>query len=133
MRPRSLSTLMVDQTFAPVRSFQASPSQVSWPVSPGRGIVWNVQTDLPVRTSKARTLPLGPFDGNSGTIAHVITRSLYIAGADVTEYNAPGWSPSRPARKSSVPPCSNSVHGFPVFAPRAINLPSNVPYKILWS
>ena len=38
-KPRSKSTLMIDQTFAPVRSFQASPSQVSCPTSPGRGMV----------------------------------------------------------------------------------------------
>ena len=33
-------------------------SQVSLPNSPGRGIVLNVHSSLPVRTSKARTRPL---------------------------------------------------------------------------
>src|SRR3989442_15560757 len=35
--------------------------QLSAPNSPGRGIVWNVQTFLPVRTSKAMMSPLGNF------------------------------------------------------------------------
>ena len=36
---------------------QESFSQVSFPNSPGRGIVLNVQSSLPVRTSNARTSP----------------------------------------------------------------------------
>ena len=35
--PRVSSTLRRDQAFTPDRSFQESPSQVSWPTSPGRG------------------------------------------------------------------------------------------------
>src|SRR4029079_8633736 len=33
-------------------------SQVSWPGSPERGTVWNVQSFFPVRTSNAMTSPL---------------------------------------------------------------------------
>src|SRR2546428_1047926 len=38
IKPRSASSLIRDQTFTPVRSFQAPPSQLSCPTSPGRGI-----------------------------------------------------------------------------------------------
>src|SRR5678815_4967078 len=74
--PRPWSTLIVDQTFAPIRSFQAPLLQVSLPNSPGCGTVWKVQTNLPVRTLKARTSPLGPLPGNSGSPQPIMTRSL---------------------------------------------------------
>src|SRR5512142_240399 len=84
--PRSSSTLMMVHTFVPERSFQESPSQVSCPTSPGLGTVWNVQTSFPLWTSKARTSPLGPFEGNSCTSEPVITRSLYMAGGELESY-----------------------------------------------
>src|SRR5438034_6696717 len=71
--PRSMSTLMMVHTLVPERSSQESPSQVSCPASPGLGTVWNLQTSFPVRTSKARTSPLGPFDGNSWISDPVMT------------------------------------------------------------
>ena len=54
------STLTIDQAFVPPRFFQESPSQVSFPNSPGRGTVWKVQRTLPVRASMPRMSPLGP-------------------------------------------------------------------------
>src|SRR5205823_6320750 len=57
-RPASSSTVICDQT--PVLPLIAhdSFSHVSLPNSPGRGIVLNVQSVFPVRTSYARTRPL---------------------------------------------------------------------------
>ena len=50
--PRSSSTVSAKaQTLFPVRFFQVSLAQVSLPVSPSCGKVWNVQNSLPVRTS----------------------------------------------------------------------------------
>src|SRR5947207_7632206 len=63
-----------------VLQFHASFVQVSCPGSLGPGMVWNVQTSVPVRTLYARTAPLGPLEGYSGTAAPVITRSLKKRG-----------------------------------------------------
>src|SRR2546423_9843059 len=127
IKSRSTSTLMVDHTLAPVLLFHASFAQVSCPGSLGPGIVWNVQTNLPVRTLYARTAPLGPLEGYSGTAAPVITRSLKIASADVTAYSACGNSSATPARRFTAPLLPKSRHGFPLFASRQIMRPSKVP------
>src|SRR5438067_13803091 len=100
-------------TFAPVLLFHASFSQVSCPGSVGPGMVWNVQTNLPVRTLYARTAPFGPLEGYSGTAAPVITRSLKIAGAEVTAYSAAGNSSATPGRRSTTPLLPKSPQGFP--------------------
>ena len=47
----------MDHTLVPPRPFQPSLGQVSWPTSPGQGIVWKVQSFLPVRASYARESP----------------------------------------------------------------------------
>ena len=49
--PRFSSTTIWVQTLTPDRFFQLSPSQLSWPISPGCGTVWKVQTSLPLRAS----------------------------------------------------------------------------------
>src|SRR6266513_3716940 len=94
--PRSRSTLMMVHTLVPERSSQESPSQVSCPTSPGLGTVWNRQTSFPVRTSKARTSPLGPFDGNSWTSDPVMTRALYMGGGDDESYISCGHLSATP-------------------------------------
>jgi hypothetical protein len=39
------------QALAPPSLVQASAGQVSWPSSPGCGMVWKIQAIFPVRTS----------------------------------------------------------------------------------
>src|SRR6202049_387008 len=57
-RPRSSSTeIWVHTPVLPLTAHE-SPSHVSLPNSPGRGIVLNVQSTFPVRASNARTSPL---------------------------------------------------------------------------
>ena len=79
------------QTLAPPTVFQASGGQVSSPNSPGRGMVWNVQASLPVRTSKARMSPgAEPYPWlvavptmmrSSKTRPGAIRRTEYFAGS----------------------------------------------------
>ena len=56
-RASSSTVICVHTPVLPLTAHE-SFSQVSLPNSPGRGIVLNVQSSLPVRTSKARTSPL---------------------------------------------------------------------------
>ena len=49
--PRASSIAISPQLFAPPMYFQPSGGLVSYPNSPGRGIVWNCQSSLPVSTS----------------------------------------------------------------------------------
>src|SRR5213594_428694 len=102
--PRSSSTVMIDHTLVPERSSQESPSQVLCPNSPGLGTVWNLQTGFPVRTSKARTSPLGPFDGISWTSDPVMTRSLLMVGGEVESYLSLGHLSATPTRRLMAPP-----------------------------
>src|SRR6516164_8818194 len=57
-RPASSSTVICDHTPVLPLTAHDSFSHESLPNSPGRGIVLNVQSSLPVRTSRARTRPL---------------------------------------------------------------------------
>src|SRR5207245_11363795 len=117
--PRSTSTLMMVHTLVPERSSQESPSQVSCPASPGLGTVWNLQTSFPVRTSKARTSPLGPFDGNSWTSDPVMTKSLEMVGGEVESYCPFGHLSATLTRRLTTPPWLKPLQGFRVRVSKA--------------
>ncbi len=72
--PRSSSRVMPAQQLAPPAVFQASGGQVSYPNSPGRGMVWNTQRRSPVRRSKAMMSP-GAAGGASDTRTDTISVS----------------------------------------------------------
>src|SRR4030081_1343187 len=114
--PRLVSIVKNPHTFAPDRFFHASPSHVSLPVSPGRGIEWNVQASLPVRTSQARVSPAAPTLGVSCTIAPVITRFLYTIGGDESPKDALATPLSAPGFISTTPSLPKPGDSLPVLA-----------------
>src|SRR5918992_3216287 len=64
--PRSSSIENDPQLLAPPTYLYASLGHVSYPNSPGGGIVWNCQTLLPVITSYARMSPGGETNASPG-------------------------------------------------------------------
>ena len=60
--------------FAPPEILYASAGHVSYPSSPGLGIVWKIQRSLPVLTSNARMWP-GEPGSVSGTVLPMISMS----------------------------------------------------------
>src|SRR5580693_6918632 len=68
---------MPGQALAPPAVFQASWAQVSALSSPGWGMVWKVQTSLPVFTSQARISP-GEAGDSSATSPQVKNRSCQM-------------------------------------------------------
>src|SRR5690606_39736 len=75
--PFSGSTLKPPQTFTPAPVFQKSAfPQLSYPYSPGCGMVWKIHTRSPVYTLKALT-----FAGEAHVMAPTITRSPTVTGA----------------------------------------------------
>ena len=99
-------------------------SHVSLPNSPGRGIVLNVQSSLPVRTSNARTSPLvllcvltvAPSRNDEPTI----TTSLAIAGVECTPISPVSRSicwplpNTTPTFRSTMPSVPNELISAPV-------------------
>ena len=73
--PRAWSTVTPDHALVPPAVFHASGDQVSYPNSPGCGIVWNVQRIFPVFTSYARMSP-GALGRASGTAVPMMSMSL---------------------------------------------------------
>src|SRR5581483_7449962 len=129
--PRSASMVNNPQTFVPERFFQSSARHVSWPVSPGRGTEWKVQTSFPVCTSHARVSPAAPMLGPSCTCAPVITTFLKTIGGDERP-NDEFASPLRaPGFMSTTPSLPNPGIGLPVLAFRAYSLPVDVPKKMV--
>src|SRR5688500_17213123 len=74
--PRFVSTVRPPQTFVPPEYFHESGDHVSYPYSPGCGIVWKIHFCLPVRTSKPRTCPGAESRGPSPVVEPSISRSL---------------------------------------------------------
>ena len=56
-QPRAGSRLMPPQLLVPPVVFHESPSQVSLPNWPGRGVVWKIQRRFPVAASYPRMWP----------------------------------------------------------------------------
>src|SRR5258707_11770071 len=128
--PRSTSTVMKPQTFAPDRCFQLSPAHVSLYFSPARGTEWNVHSRLPVCPFHARTSPAGPRGGFSCVLPPVMTRCLYTTGGELSP-SLPG-SPCRISgvSRSTIPLAPKASLGLPVFASSEYNLPSFEPKTI---
>ncbi len=76
--------MIVDHTLAaPVKSTPVS--QVSWPASPGGGMVWKIQRSWPVRTSKAGTSRGGESGRSVSAIEEpTMATSPTMVGGEVT-------------------------------------------------
>src|SRR6185436_18447799 len=115
---------MSDQRFASPLYAHESFSHVSLPTSPGCGIGLKVHRGLPVRTSKACTIPggaailLGRSDIDPPRPTPTMTTSLQTCGTPVqTQVEARG---PRPGRRFTRPFSPNVVTGRPVFRSSAI-------------
>ena len=96
--------------FVPERSFHPSFSHVSWPVSPGRGTLWNVHFNLPVTASKPRVSP--------GVLASCGVSSVLAPRASTLRKTTGTPLHPTPAR-SATPFWPNPADGLPVAASSA--------------
>ena len=123
--PSSSSTDIGAQTpVLPVYSME-SPSHVSAPGSPGRGMVWNLQSCVPVRASKPRTNPgvLRLLRGRppcSWAGPTMMTSPVTTGGElfPIVPASASTGAPS-PCMRSTVPCAPNPSTGRPVPASSA--------------
>src|SRR5882757_5167278 len=119
----SRSTESVDHAFeAPVRG----------EVFSAQGVGFQVQRSLPLRTSYARTMPRSVSTFQLSAMDEpTMTRSLKIAGAEVTSYPPDhSLASATSCVRSTTPLEPKSTQGFPVSPSRAIRRPSRVPRKI---
>ena len=117
--PRLSSIEISPQVFTPPAHFHAVSGHVSYPYSPGYGMVWNVHTRAPVTTSKARRSP-GVEPYASPVCDPVMNRfSKTRPGVAL----GPPSGRTGPARMSTRPLVPNVVIGSPVRASISRSVP----------
>src|SRR5438034_5861797 len=94
---------MPPQQLAPPTVFHALDGHVSYPNSPGCGMVWKIQRRFPVRAAKARMWPGAPGAGPSSTTEPRIDKGGETnPGEGVGEGPTPA-GPGHIARKTTRP------------------------------
>lgn len=101
--PRAWSRANPVHTLAPPTYRWASGGHVSWPGSPGCGMVWKRQTSLPVRMSKARIGPGAAGAGPSPRRMPMMSRSSKTTPGVVACRERPEASRPSPSLRSMDP------------------------------